>query len=157
VVKLKIDNLAANGGIINFSDSCLLGMCRTKADDVWRYLIIRNETNVNIPHLKQIPIPPQNEWKSEKNRKRIRSEFDTTRVRLCFNVCLHVQSNDSIFLGPACSDLIVDKHAHQPLEIKEMFPDTTTDTGIEKGVLLCSKIENDDKKDKKRFGYDHYL
>ena len=88
MVKLRIDNLAANGGIINFSDSCHLGMCRTRAKDVWRYLDIRNETNVNLPHLKRISIPPQNELKLKEAKKRIGLEFDTTRVRLCFHVSL---------------------------------------------------------------------
>ena len=85
MVKLRIDDLAANGGIINLN---FLGMCRTKANDVWRYLDIRNETNLNLPRLKQIHIPPQNEWKLDKAKKRISSEFDTTRVRLCFHVSL---------------------------------------------------------------------
>ena len=88
MVKLRIDNLAANGGIINFSDSFHLGMCRTRAKDVWRYLDIRNETNVNLPHLKRISIPPQNELKLKEAKKRIGLEFDTTRVRLCFHVSL---------------------------------------------------------------------
>ena len=88
MVKLRIDNLAANGGIINFSDSFHLGVCRTKAKDVWEYLNVRNETNLNLPHLKQIPIPPENERKFKEAKKRISSEFDTTRGRLCFHVSL---------------------------------------------------------------------
>ena len=88
MVKLRVDNLAANGGIINFSDSFHLGICRTKAKDVWEYLNVRNETNVKLPNLKQIPIPPEDQWKLREAKKRISSEFDTTRGRLCFHVSL---------------------------------------------------------------------
>ena len=85
-MKIRVDNLATNGGIINFSDSCHLAMFRTKSDDVWKYLQIRNKTNANLPCLKQIQIPPECEWKSKEPKKRIHSEFNTTKVRLCFQV-----------------------------------------------------------------------
>ena len=163
MIELRIDDLAANGGIINFSDSLHLRVCRTKAKDVWKYLKIRKETNANLPHLQQISIPPENEWKSRNSNRRVGSEFDTTRVRLCFHVSLdtmrhwraasfilnlwykithsyssfhfiqvflHSPPHNSKVLEPVWSDLIVDTQAHHSLQIKDIFPDTTTDAGI---------------------------
>jgi hypothetical protein len=158
VVKLKIPNLSVIQGKISFDEHLQLALFRTRAVHAWDYLEKRNETNRNTPdkiqRLSQIVIPSNKKNKDAK--KRCRLDIDTTRVKLCFQVFLHIgnlypdiQKMDSAplihSLNPVCSDTIVDKHAHQLLKIDCIAPITFPDTAIDHGIILCSKIEDSDQ------------
>ena len=89
MVKLRLSNLAASNRTISFKDNLQLGLYRTKGANVWDKLSNKNSINQKIvrgKNLAHIEIPPENERELEGAKKRIRDEFDTTRVRLCFQV-----------------------------------------------------------------------
>jgi len=155
VVKLRVPDLSAIEGKISFDEHLQLALFRTKAKDTWDYLKKRNETNSNTPdriqRLFKIEIPS-----NKKDAKARKLEIDTTRVKLCFQVFLHIgnlypdiQKMDPApliqSLDPVCSDAIVDKHAHQQLKIDSIAPMTFPDTAIDHGIMLCSKIEDSDQ------------
>ena len=86
IIKLKIPDLASVGGRICFDERLPLALFRTKACDVWKYLEQKNKANQDtlnkIPRLSAIEIPKN----PKEAKKRCKTEMDTTRVRLCFQV-----------------------------------------------------------------------
>jgi hypothetical protein len=151
VVKLHINNLAENQGKIIFEGGLQLALFRTKAKDVWNYLRTRNETNHHAPggqsRLTQIKIPDNINTKAAKQR--IDQDIDTTRVKLCFQVFLHqhIPGVGELVdtLNPVCSEEIVDKHAHPLLQIDDISVDESPETGLDKVIVLCSKVEERDQ------------
>merc|ERR1712018_78122 len=89
IIKLNISNLAAIGGKICFDKNLPLSLFRAKAIDFWDYLNQKNIINKSPPdkrpHLSWIP-PPQD----ADEEKEMKKEIDTTRVRICFQVFLHI-------------------------------------------------------------------
>ena len=92
VIKLKLTNLAASDITIPFKDKLQLGLFRTKAENIWDKLSMKidsvNLEGIGGKTLARIEIP--SDQKSEEAKERIK-KFDTTRVRLCFQVSLEVQ------------------------------------------------------------------
>ena len=86
---MKLPNLAASDRAIHFKDKLQMGLFRTKGANVWDKLILKNSINqkgVGGKNLAEIEIPLPSEREIEGAKKIIKDEFDTTRVRLCFQV-----------------------------------------------------------------------
>jgi hypothetical protein len=154
VVKLHINNLSSNNGIITFEGATQLALFRTTNDNIWEYLRTRNFVNGNThattnneanfnTQIESIDIP--DDITSPEAKKRLRTQINTKRVRLCFQVFLYpfpdVQQDLNVALRPVCSAIIVDKRSNPPLHIDELSQNTSPEAGLRKVILLCNKIE----------------